>query len=171
MTESSRKSDVKGGLPSYKICGKAHKGECNFKDKPCPICGKTGHTALICPRKVSVCYKCNQPGHKKSECPELVGKKDVKDTQAEIQKSKARSFHRTAAEAKIEPDVVSGTFAVNSIPARILFDTGASNNKSFIVCDVCQNCKLSIDDEEYSIDLIPMLMGEFQVVVGMDWLS
>ncbi|KAJ0937111.1 putative nucleotidyltransferase, Ribonuclease H [Helianthus annuus] len=45
------------------------------------------------------------------------------------------------------------------------------NNKSFIVCDVCKNCTMNIDDEEYAIDLIPMSMGEFQVVVGMDWLS
>ncbi|XP_021979185.1 uncharacterized protein LOC110875297 [Helianthus annuus] len=45
------------------------------------------------------------------------------------------------------------------------------DNKSFIVCDICRSCKLNIDDEEYLIDLIPMSMGEFQVVVGMYWLS
>ncbi|XP_035830755.1 uncharacterized protein LOC118480153 [Helianthus annuus] len=151
------------------------------------------------PRKSLSLLQVYQLGHKKSECPELVGKKDVKDTQAETQKSKARSFHLTAAEAKIEPDVVSGIFAINSIPARILFDMGANksfvlhgfiqhpsfvltklpmpleveigNNKSFVVCDVCRNFKLSIDDDEYSIDLIPMSMGEIQVVIGMDWVS
>ncbi|XP_035832960.1 uncharacterized protein LOC110924081 [Helianthus annuus] len=198
-SESMRKTDVKGGSPSCKVCGKGHKGECRFKDKPCPICGKTGHTASLCPGKVSVCYKCYLPGHKKSECPELVGKKNAKDVQVETQKAKARSFQLTATEAKTEPDVVSGIFAINSIPAHVLFDTGVNksfishgfirhpsfvltklyvpleveigDNKSFIVCDVCQGCKLSIDDEEYSIDLIPMSMGEFHVVVGMDWLS
>ncbi|XP_022007548.1 uncharacterized protein LOC110906777 [Helianthus annuus] len=73
--ESSKKQERKGGTPSCKVCGNGHKGECRFKDKPCPICGKTGHTAALCPGKVSVCYKCYQPGHKKSECPEFVGKK------------------------------------------------------------------------------------------------
>ncbi|XP_035835859.1 uncharacterized protein LOC118484074 [Helianthus annuus] len=138
-TESSKKQDGKGGSPSCKVCGKGHKGECRFKDKPCPICGKTGHTAALSPGKVSVCYKCYQPGHKKSECPELVGKKDGKDSHTDTPKAKARSFQLTAAEAKMEPDVVS-------------------------------DCKMSIDGEEYSIDLISMSMGEFQVVVGMDWL-
>ncbi|XP_022030933.1 uncharacterized protein LOC110931868 [Helianthus annuus] len=38
-TESSKKQDGKGGSPSCKVCGKGHKGECRFKDKPCPICG------------------------------------------------------------------------------------------------------------------------------------
>ncbi|XP_022032481.1 uncharacterized protein LOC110933574 [Helianthus annuus] len=148
--ESSKKQEAKGGLPSFKVCCKGHKGECRFKDKPCPICGKTGHTATLCPRKVLVCYKCYQPGHKKSECPELVGQKDSKGSQAETPKAKARSFQLTAAEAKMEPDVVS--------------EVEIGDNKSFIVCDMCQDCKMSVDDEEYSI-------GEFQVVVGMEWLS
>ncbi|XP_035830882.1 uncharacterized protein LOC110895883 [Helianthus annuus] len=139
-SETTRKMDVKGGSPSCKVCEKGHKGECRFKDKPCPICGKTGHTESLFPGKVSVCYKCYQPGHKKSECPDLVGKKDTKESPTEAPKAKARSFQLTTVEAKTEPDVVSG-------------------------------CKLSIDDEEYLIDLIPMSMGEFQVVVGMDWLS
>ncbi|KAJ0483468.1 putative nucleotidyltransferase, Ribonuclease H [Helianthus annuus] len=197
--ESGKKVDAKGGSPSCKVCGKGHKGECRFKDKPCPICSKTGHTASLCPGKVSVCYKCYQPGHKKSECPELVGKRDTKESPTEAPKAKARSFQLTAAEAKTEPDVVSGIFTINSIPARVLFDTGANksfishgfirhpsfvltklsvpleveigDNKSFIVCDICRGCKLNIDDEEYLIDLIPMSIGEFQIVVEMDWLS
>ncbi|XP_022019431.1 uncharacterized protein LOC110919472 [Helianthus annuus] len=109
--ETGKKSDAKGGSPSCKIFGKGHKGECRFKDKPCPICWKTGHMASSCPEKVTVCYNCYRPGHKKSECPDLVGKKDGQDT------------------------------------------------KGF-----------STDNEEYTIDMIPMSMGEFQVIVGMDWL-
>ncbi|XP_022031996.1 uncharacterized protein LOC110933063 [Helianthus annuus] len=129
-TEEGKKVEAKGGSPSCKVCGKGHKGECSFKDKPCPICGKTGHTASLCPGKVSVCYKCYQPDHKKSECPELVGKRDTKESSTETPKAKARSFQLTAAETKTEPNVVSGIFSINSIPARVLFDTGA--NKSFI---------------------------------------
>ncbi|KAJ0795302.1 putative transcription factor interactor and regulator CCHC(Zn) family [Helianthus annuus] len=132
--ESSKRQEGKSGSSSCKICGKGHKGECRFKDKPCPICGKTGHTAALCSGKVSVCYKCYQPGHKKSECPELIGKKDDKDTRTETPRAKARSFQLTAAEAKVEPDVVSGIFAINSIPARVLFDTGA--NKSLFHMDL-----------------------------------
>ncbi|XP_022042268.1 uncharacterized protein LOC110944932 [Helianthus annuus] len=104
--ESGKKVDAKGGSPSCKVCGKGHKGECRFKDKPCLICGKMGHTASLCPGKVSVCYKCYQPGHKKSECPNLIEKRDVKESPAEAPKAKARSFQLTAAEAKTEPNVV-----------------------------------------------------------------
>ncbi|XP_021968896.1 uncharacterized protein LOC110863687 [Helianthus annuus] len=81
-TESAKEPEMKGGSPSCKVCGKGHKGECRFKDKPCPICGKTRHTASLCPGKVSVCYNCYQPGHGKFECPEL----NEKDVQMEAQK-------------------------------------------------------------------------------------
>ncbi|XP_021991881.1 uncharacterized protein LOC110888675 [Helianthus annuus] len=121
-TESGKKVDAKGGSPSCKVCGKGHKGECRFKDKPCPVCGKTGHIALLCPGKVSVCYKCYQPGHKKSECPELVEKRDTKKSPIEAPKAKARSFQLTAAEAKTEPDVVSGD-------VMDLTDGGRANNE------------------------------------------
>ncbi|XP_021986090.1 uncharacterized protein LOC110882359 [Helianthus annuus] len=46
-TESSKKQEGKSGSPSCRVCGKGHKGECRFKDKPYPICGKTGHTAAL----------------------------------------------------------------------------------------------------------------------------
>ena len=82
------------------------------------------------------------------------------------------------------------------VPAKILFDTGANksfvsyelirhplfilyklsnplevevgDNKSFIVCDVYRDSELVIDGEKFPIDLVPMRMGEFKAVVGMD---
>ena len=95
--------------------------------------------------------------------------------------------------------VVEGTFRVNSFPARILFDSGASH--SFISYDfsirlrlvaqpldfllsvstplgemsplesVCRRCIVSLDDSEFAIDLIVLHMFEFDVILGMDWLS
>ncbi|XP_035838102.1 uncharacterized protein LOC110886329 [Helianthus annuus] len=123
--ESGKKVETKGGLPSCKVCGKGHKGECRFKDKPCPVCRKTGHTASLCPGNVSVCYKCYQPGHKKSECPELVGKRDTKESPAKAPKAKARSFQLSAAEAKTEPDVLSD---VNGLKRKLLRKLSADDD-------------------------------------------
>ncbi|KAK1406134.1 hypothetical protein QVD17_41421 [Tagetes erecta] len=199
FTESPKKGNGKGALQGCKICGKLHKGECYFKNKPCINCGKTGHGMANCPSKMALCYKCYKPGHKRADCPELMHGGERTEVKTEIPKPRARSFQITAEEAKIEPNVVAGTFMINSIPARVLFDTGAyrtfishelvrhsffnvsrlpiplevevADNKSFLVSDICLHCKISIGDEEFSIDLIPMIMGEFKVVVGMDWLS
>ncbi|KAK1441183.1 hypothetical protein QVD17_07023 [Tagetes erecta] len=199
FTESPKKGNGKGALQGCKICGKLHKGECYFKNKPCINCGKTGHGMANCPSKMALCYKCYKPGHKRVDCPELMHGGERTEVKTEIPKPRARSFQITVEEAKIEPNVVAGTFMINSIPARVLFDTGANrsfishelvrhsffnvsrppiplevevaDNKSFLVSDICLDCKISIGDEEFSIDLIPMIMGEFKVVVGMDWLS
>ncbi|XP_035829960.1 uncharacterized protein LOC118479514 [Helianthus annuus] len=110
VAESSKKGSAKGSSPSCKTCGRTHKGECYFKNKPCVACGKIGHGVANCPDKVTVCYKCYQPGHKKSECPELMGKKESADSRDETPKAKARSFQITAAEEKMEPDVVTDSF-------------------------------------------------------------
>ena len=95
--------------------------------------------------------------------------------------------------------MVSGIFLVNSMAMNVLFDSGASrsfisnellahpsfklekmliplevevaDSKSYLLHDICRNCKILIEDEEFSIDLVPMYMGEFKVVVGMDWLA
>lgn len=94
---------------------------------------------------------------------------------------------------------MTGNFSVNSLPAYVLFDSGASrsfffikfashpsfvldkfpvplevkvaDSKTFIVFDVYRKCNFTIDGKDYEVDLIPMKLGEFDVVSGMDWLS
>ncbi|XP_071740205.1 uncharacterized protein [Rutidosis leptorrhynchoides] len=105
----------------------------------------------------------------------------------------------TIEEATKSHDVVSGTFILNSIPVHVMFDYGASksfvslslcgklnvppcklsrlleveivDDKLVLVNDVFRGCNLAIDDETFYIDLIPIKMGEFHVIVGMDWLG
>ncbi|KAJ0896965.1 putative transcription factor interactor and regulator CCHC(Zn) family [Helianthus annuus] len=80
FNKAPKKGVTKTGLHKFKICGKIHKG------------------------------KCYKPGHKKSKCPQRLGIKETTDTKYDAQKSRARSFHMIATEAKAEPDVISGIF-------------------------------------------------------------
>ncbi|GKC84943.1 reverse transcriptase domain-containing protein [Tanacetum coccineum] len=105
----------------------------------------------------------------------------------------------TTEEAKEAHDVVTCTFFVNLLPARVLFDSGSdrsfvsesfsrnfiistsklnpsldvevAGNKIIHVVSVFQNYEIEIDNEKFLVDLIPMPMGEINVVIGMDWLS
>ncbi|GJU63225.1 putative reverse transcriptase domain-containing protein [Tanacetum coccineum] len=105
----------------------------------------------------------------------------------------------TAKDVKEAHDVVTGTFFVNLLPARVLFDSGAdrslisellsrnfsmpisqlkpsldveiANSKIIHVANVFQNCEVEIDNKKFLIDLIPVPMGEIDVVIGIDWLS
>ncbi|XP_021985645.1 uncharacterized protein LOC110881803 [Helianthus annuus] len=179
--DQNRKGKTSSGIPTCKTCGKHHSGECCWERKGAINVGK---------RDIR---------HIKAECPKLQqgAKKDGKKD--ESSKARGRMFQLTSDKAKTSPDVVSGIFLVNSMPMNVLFDSGASRSfisnelfvhpsfklekmlvpievevadtKSYMLHDICRNCKILIEDEEFNIDLIPMYMGEFKVVVGMDWLA
>ena len=111
---------------------------------------------------------------------------------------RGRSFQMTKSEAEALPDVVTGTFLINSLHAKVLFDSGANfsfvspsfalyarmnsvplveklvvdtaNGHESVSC-VFKNCIIMIKDCELPIRLFPMPMKEFDVVVGMDWLA
>jgi hypothetical protein len=89
-------------------------------------------------------YTCGQPGHFSKECPLKKPSGPSLSTprpnqgqrrgppgrnpknQANV--ARGRLNHVNAAEAEEAPDVVLGTFLVNSMPAKILFDSGASHS-------------------------------------------
>ncbi|GJR61896.1 putative reverse transcriptase domain-containing protein, partial [Tanacetum coccineum] len=104
-----------------------------------------------------------------------------------------------AVEALQYPNVVTGTFSLNNHFATVLFDYGADfsfistefvpllNVKPSIVNPgyvievvdgkkvemdrIIRDCKLELGNSLFSINLIPLGDGSFDVIMGMDWLS
>ncbi|GKE54167.1 putative reverse transcriptase domain-containing protein [Tanacetum coccineum] len=98
-----------------------------------------------------------------------------------------------------DPNVVTGTFLLNQHLAKVLFDFRA--DKSFVSITlasmlnippitlyttydiemangnlvgtntVIQGCTLILLNQPFEIDLMPIKLGTFDVVIGMDWLS
>ena len=94
---------------------------------------------------------------------------------------------------------MEGIFLVNLLPARILFESGASHSfisrafmlllhltpeavrdplsvatplGGFSVLDqICRKCVVSLDDIQFRADLIVLVMSEFDIILGMDWLE
>ncbi|KAJ9561205.1 hypothetical protein OSB04_006365 [Centaurea solstitialis] len=206
----NQKGEARKDYPRCSKCGKNHPGECRMGSGTCYKCGKPGHISRDCKVEPKMCFKCFRPGHFANECPtaavstEISGSAPVKaieggpSKKVEAPRTRARVFQLTANEAKAEPDVVTGIFLVNSMPALVLFDTGAS--RSFVSWSFCKDfmnvksklgspleveiadeefrlCKyvyrnnvLELEGVKFSIDLIPIPMREIQVVAGMDWL-
>ncbi|XP_022014486.1 uncharacterized protein LOC110913984 [Helianthus annuus] len=194
--DQSKKDKAKGSIPECKTCRKLHTGECLKGKKGCYNCGQEGHPYYRCPNPSRTCYNCFQPGHIKAECPKLQQKTDKEARKEEAPRAKGRMFQITTEEAKDLPNVVSGIFSLNLMPTYVLFDTGASrsfvsselvshpsfriermhvpleveiaDSKSYLLHEVCRNCEIIIEDDKFAIDLIPMVLGEFKVIVGMD---
>src|SRR3954469_5861043 len=67
------------------------------------------------------CFKCGQKGHYADNCPERKGLKPTNNQKATVN-------HMNVEEIPDEPDLVIGKFPINTHPALILFDTGASHS-------------------------------------------
>ncbi|KAJ9537987.1 hypothetical protein OSB04_030720 [Centaurea solstitialis] len=198
---------VKKEFPNCPKCGRHHLGECRMGSGTCFKCGQLGHFSKDCKVTMRLCFKCFRPGRVANECPQSDGatqmsgvapvKTESTGKKTEAPRTRARVFQLTAEEAKEEPDVLTDTFPVNSVPALVLFDSGAS----FVSYSFCKNfmhvkgrldspleveiaakkyqlCKhvyrnnvIEIFGVKFKIDLILIPMREINVVVGVDWLS
>ncbi|KAI3669345.1 hypothetical protein L6452_40578 [Arctium lappa] len=193
-------------------CGKTHHRRCDIDRSvvKCFCCGEMGHVRTNCPYRERACYSCGVLGHRQRDCPCMKQDESKASVQRpvtigtsvqkeEVPKARARAFQITAEEAREEPDVVTGILLLNSRPARILFDAGATNsfvshmytrylesvptilhkpltvdtaNGITLIADkVYRDCILVLDDHEFSVDLILIDIRGFDVVIGMDWLA
>ncbi|GJS69321.1 putative reverse transcriptase domain-containing protein [Tanacetum coccineum] len=142
------------------------------------------------------CFECGAQGHFKRNCPKL--NNNDRGNQAGNNRAPAKVY--AVGNAGANPDnVVAGTFLLNNHYAYILFDTGA--DRSFVstafstLLDIVPNtldhgynveladgriigvntilmgCTLNFLNHPFNINLMPVEMGSFDAIIGMDWLS
>ncbi|GJY66547.1 reverse transcriptase domain-containing protein [Tanacetum coccineum] len=191
-TENSRYT---GSLPLCKKCTLHHTGPCTVK---CQTCNRVGHLTRNCRNKgpatrsnqqpVSViCHACGEKGHYNYQCS-----KTNNSAHRRAYLLRDKNAHR-------DPNVVTGTFLLNQHLARVLFDSGV--DKSFVSISlasmlnippitldttydiemangnlvgtntVIQGATLILLNQPFEIDLMPIKLGSFDVVIGMNWLS
>ncbi|GKB64718.1 putative reverse transcriptase domain-containing protein, partial [Tanacetum coccineum] len=96
-------------------------------------------------------------------------------------------------------NVVNGTFLINNVYASVLFDTGAdrsfvsyafskyidippttldinysvelADGKSLTTNTILRGCTLNLQNHLFKIDLLPIELGSFDVIVRMDWMA
>ncbi|GKA49144.1 putative reverse transcriptase domain-containing protein [Tanacetum coccineum] len=121
-----------------------------------------------------ICYECRSPGYVKRDC--LNGRGSNPDS-----------------------NVVMGTFLLNNYYASMLFDSGA--NRSFVLSTfsalldvatstldtsyavelangrisemniILKGCTLGLLGHPFDINLMPVELGSFDVIIGMDWMA
>ncbi|GJS36731.1 putative reverse transcriptase domain-containing protein [Tanacetum coccineum] len=159
---------IDGKLPLCECCFTRHVGQCMIK---CHKCGKVGHKA-------------------RNRCPKKVKEEEVGEV-------RGRAYAIKDAESK-GPNVVTGTFLLNNRYASVLFDSGSdwsfvntrfsslldiklikikdsyevelADGRVFNTNTVLKGCTLSLVNHIFEIDLMPIELGMFDIIIGMDWL-
>ncbi|GJR15473.1 putative reverse transcriptase domain-containing protein [Tanacetum coccineum] len=143
------------------------------------------------------CYECGFQGHCKKDCPKL--KNGNHGNQRGNDNAPAKVYVVGNVGTNPDSNVVTGTFILNNRYASILFDTGV--NRSFVsttfssliditptILDhyydveladgkiiginiIIRGCTLNLLNHPFNINLMPVELGSFDVIIGMDWLS
>ncbi|GJS04436.1 putative reverse transcriptase domain-containing protein [Tanacetum coccineum] len=142
------------------------------------------------------CFECGVQGHYKKYCPKLKNKNQ--GNQAGNDNDVARAYVVGTTRTNPNSNVVMDTFLLNSRYASILFDTGIdrsfvstafsslidivstildhgydvelADGKIIEVNTLIRGCTLNFLNHPFNIDLMPVELGSFDVIIGMDWL-
>ncbi|GKD78477.1 reverse transcriptase domain-containing protein [Tanacetum coccineum] len=143
------------------------------------------------------CYECGVQGYYKRECPKLKNNNN-RGNPARNVNAPAKVYAVGHAGTNPDSNVMTGTFLLNNRYASILFDTGA--DRSFVstafisqinippttldhyydvgladkriigLNTILRGCTLNILNYPLNIDLMPIELGSFDAIIGMDWL-
>nr|GEV29836.1 putative reverse transcriptase domain-containing protein [Tanacetum cinerariifolium] len=192
-------NERRGCTGPHPLCNKCryhHVMPCTVK---CNNCKKVGHMTRDCTTTVApntqrtpvgnqhgiICYECGRPGHFRKDCPKL-------------KNQNRRNQTRNRVGNKTE-NQIRGTSLLNNCYASMFFDSGT--DRSFVsstfsalldvgpstldtsyaveLADgriletnvVLRGCTLGLLGHLFDIDLMPVELGSFDVIIGMDWLA
>ncbi|GKA87463.1 putative reverse transcriptase domain-containing protein [Tanacetum coccineum] len=177
---------IEGKKPSGLMLSPQLKTVGILKAFPCEL--QKHRPAIEATIPVSVnCHACGEKGHYKSQCSRANNN------------AHRRAYLLRDKNAYQDPNVLTGTFLLNQHLARVLFDSGV--DKSFVSISlasmlnippitldttydiemadgnlvgtntVIQGCTLILLNQPFEINLMPIKLGSFDVVIGMEWLS
>ncbi|GKD91260.1 putative reverse transcriptase domain-containing protein [Tanacetum coccineum] len=148
-------------------------------------------------QKGTSCYECGAQGNFMRECPKLKNKNYR--NQGGNGNALAKVYVVGNAGTNLDSNVVTGTFLLNNLYASLLFDTSA--DRSFVstafssliditpitlhyyydveladvkiigINTIIRGCTLNFLNHPFNIDLMPVELGSFDVIIGTDWLA
>ncbi|KAL8124099.1 hypothetical protein AgCh_011920 [Apium graveolens] len=82
---------------------------------------------------------------------------------------------RVSSVGKVTKSFISQNFAIklnlNDVPLREVLQVELAKREIIPVNRVYPKCKLELEGKAFEVDLIPFVLGEFDMLLGIDWLS
>nr|GEV55849.1 putative reverse transcriptase domain-containing protein [Tanacetum cinerariifolium] len=200
QNDNKRKRAYTGNLPLCTKCNYHHTGQCAPKCGNCKRYGhptkycrvNTNNNNNNNNQKVGACYECGDTGHIKKNFPKLKNRENGNGNGV----AQGRAYALGGGDSNPESNTVTGTFLLNNRYASILFDTGADRSFVSTAFNALLNIAPNALDNHYDVELadrkiigvntilrgctldflnhpfnlMPVPLGSFDVIIGMDWL-
>nr|GEY86657.1 retrotransposon protein, putative, Ty3-gypsy subclass [Tanacetum cinerariifolium] len=151
--------------------GMQHYGNCLIK---CNKCGKIRHKARDCWSKVVAtganaqpivtCYGCGEKGHIKTNCPAR--------NNPERSGARGQAYALRDGDQNLGPNVVTGSHLIDIEPIKVdhSYEVELADGRVVSTNTILRGCALILVNHLFEIDLMPIELGTFDVIIRMDWL-
>ncbi|GKC91787.1 putative reverse transcriptase domain-containing protein [Tanacetum coccineum] len=175
-----------GSLSKCTKCHLHHNGPCTQR---CHKCNKMRHFARDCRNtgntnvantqkgngaapKGNGCFECGAPGHFKKDCPKLKNKDGGNGNAQGWVYAVGNAEKRGNAPGNPDANVVTVSSLINIAPTPLenCYDVELADGKLVGIDTIIRGCTLNFLDHPFNIDLMPIELGSFDVIIGMDWL-
>nr|GEX91812.1 hypothetical protein [Tanacetum cinerariifolium] len=157
MASNNERRGYAGPLPYYSKCKIHHEGPCT--------------RAPIVNQRVPTCFECGRQGHYKNECPKLKNQTRGNKARKKTDEARGKAYVLRGRDDNHDSNVGHSTI-LDIIPDTldVSYAVELANRRVSETNTVLRGCTLGLLGHPFNIDLMPVELGSFEVIIGMDWL-
>ncbi|GFS42569.1 hypothetical protein Acr_00g0080620 [Actinidia rufa] len=158
----SQGSSRSNELPTCPTCQKKHWGECRIGSRGCYGCGQEGHQIRDCPLRKRIQGAGTSASASVQQPPTERGI---------INHDKVELLHLYQEIPQLPHQLCQHYLTTSPVPLEYELSVSLPSGDSMLCDRVYSSCEIRVNDVPMYVNLIPLEMHGFDVILGMDWLS